>query len=298
MSTFTFTKHKQLDSYSISSVEQLTGIKAHTLRVWERRYRSLIPHRTDTNIRYYDDSQLKKILNISTLLAHGHKISNLSTYSDEKLNELLNAIFNSSDKNANDVHVNMLIDHMLAFDERAFDKVLSNAILRYGFYEAVIDVIFPFLRKTGLLWSTSNAAPSQEHFASGLVRRKLLAAIDGIPYPDTIKKKFILFLPPDEWHEIGLLLADYLIRKRGGESINLGQNVPYSGLKIAVERSKATHMITFLTTGNDTLSVLETLSELSTALSVETLVYTSGSVEKKFNNVTVLDSPTSIFEYI
>lgn len=287
-----------MDSYSISSVEQLTGIKAHTLRVWERRYKSLIPHRTGTNIRYYDDSQLKKILNISTLLNHGYKISKLSAYSDEQLHELLNSIFESNNAHTNDVHVNMLVTHMLAFDERSFDKVLSNAILKYGFYEAMINVVYPFLRKTGLLWSTSNAAPSQEHFASCLIKRKLFTAIDGIPYPDIVKNKFILFLPPDEWHEIGLLLTDYLIRKRGGENINLGQNVPYSSLKVAVEKSKATKMITFFTSGSDTLSVLETLSTLSTELSVELLAYTSVDVEKKFDNVTLLTSPDSLFKYI
>lgn len=287
-----------MDSYSISSVEQLTGIKAHTLRVWERRYKSLIPHRTNTNIRYYDDSQLKKILNIGTLLNHGHKISSLSTYSDEKLNELLSSIFDSNNEKANDAHVNMMVNHMLSFDERSFDKVLSNAILKYGFYEAIINVVYPFLRKTGLLWSTSNVAPSQEHFASGIIRRKLLTAIDGIPYPDTLKSKFVLFLPPDEWHDIGLLVADFLIRKRGGDSINLGQNVPYSSIRLAVERSNATHMVTFLTSGSNALSALETLSRLSSELSVSFLAYTTINFEKKPNNVILLESPASIFKYI
>lgn len=288
-----------METYSISSVEQLTGIKAHTLRIWERRYNSLTPHRTNTNIRYYDDAQLKKLLNISTLLNHGYKISALSAMPDDKLNELITALFEQGrETDTNDLYIAALTSYMLSFDERSFDKVFSSVITKLGFYETVVKVVYPFLRKTGVLWSTSNASPSQEHFASNIVKRKLLAAIDGIPYPEKPKGKFLLFLPPNEWHELGLLVADFLIRSAGWETIYLGQNLPFSSLEIALEVARPDRLITFFTCVPEADEVVAAISDIAARHNATAFVSVYGTIEGKYKNTVVLTTPSDIFNYL
>lgn len=289
-----------METYSINAVEQLTGVKAHTLRIWEKRYQSLIPHRTATNIRYYDDSQLRNLLNISTLQQQGYKISALMSMSEDEVNKLILELTEGSNKtDIYGIYVNELVAHMLAFDEPMFDKTCSSIIIRYGIQEAMLNVIYPFLRKTGVLWSTSNAAPSQEHFASNIIRRKLLAAIDGIHQPRNSTNKFILFLPPDEWHEIGLLLADFLIRNAGHTSIYLGQNLPYESLEIALRQTKATHLLTFFTLNFDIDSHLKKLSSIAAKLGkAKVFVHSLSEITDKRKNITILQSPGDILGYI
>ncbi len=280
-------------------MEQLTGIKAHTLRIWEKRYKSLVPHRTPTNIRYYDDKQLKRLLNISTLLHNGHKISSVSALTDEKLNELIISLLNENNNvDTNELYVTVLTNHMLAFDERSFDKVLSSVIIKLGVYEAVLKVIYPFLRKSGVLWITSNATPSQEHFASNIIKRKLFAAIDGIPYPVTPKGKFALFLPPEEWHEIGLLVSDFLIRSAGWETIYLGQNVPYSSLEIVLSSKKVDYLLTFFTCVPNIEKEASTISAFLSKYNVNAFICAPTKAKIEFKNITFLESPSALFAYL
>ena len=239
-----------MERYTINSVEQLTGIKAHSLRAWEKRYQILIPHRTETNIRYYDDVQLRKLLNIATLLPHGIKISRLMAMEDEEMHTLVSELQEppADQGQSMDAQVNSLIASMLDFDEPLFDKVLSNTIIRLGMFEAMMKVVYPFLRKTGVLWSTDNATPAQEHFASNLLKRKLQSALNDIPYPSKTINRFVLFLPPGEHHEIGLLLSDYLIRSAGIATIYLGQDLPYESLQVVLREIAPDHVLTFFTT--------------------------------------------------
>ncbi|MBK6835774.1 MAG: MerR family transcriptional regulator [Bacteroidetes bacterium] len=235
-----------MEKYQINDLERLTGIKAHTIRIWEKRYNLIEPHRTATNIRYYDDSQLKKILNVSTLLESGYKISKVAVLNDDEMNKKVQAVQeNSSEDVANNAYVSDLIISMLAYDEAGFEKIFSAVVLRYGLYDAMLNVIYPFLAKTGILWVSNKAMPSQEHFASSLIRRKLQAAIDGLAAPSKPEKIFLLYLPDDEWHELSLVFSDYLIRKSGYKTIYLGQNVPAKNLDELVKKIKPTHALTF-----------------------------------------------------
>jgi DNA-binding transcriptional MerR regulator len=254
-----------LQRYTINNVERLTGLNAHSLRAWEKRYKTLIPHRTETNIRYYDDEQLRKLLNIAALLPHGYRISALMGMSDEELHALILEIQQprESGEPSLEAHINNMVAAMLAFDEPLFDKVVSNAIIRLGVHNAVLKVIYPFLWKTGVLWSIDNATPAQEHFASNILKRKLQSAIDGIPYPSGRDDKIVLFLPPDEQHEIGLLFSDYLLRQAGKPTIYLGQNLPYATLRPALEKIGARHLLTFFTAARD---MRKHLSELTAIL--------------------------------
>lgn len=292
-----------MDRYTINNVEQLTGIKAHSLRAWEKRYKSLIPHRTETNIRFYDDQQVRKLLNIATLMPHGYKISRLMAMTDETINALILDLEQATTVNdhTTGLQVNNLVAAMLSFDEQMFDKALSNAIIRLGLFDAIVNIVYPFLRKTGILWSTDNATPAQEHFASNLLRRKLQAAIDGLRYPAKRDSNFILFLPPGEQHEIGLLLSDYMIRSKDKPTVYLGQDLPYASLKAAMEKIAPTHLLTFFTKGADTTTHLKQLSQLMHRKHCVLLICTNDSVTADFKlpkNIRFLNTPQALLDYL
>ena len=227
----------------------MTGVKAHTIRIWEKRYLLIKPSRTATNRRYYNGLQLRRLMNISTLLSNGFKISHVASLSDDELSRLIDQLHSDPSKDVIcSVYIHDLIAAMIGLDEPAFDKIFADAVERFGFYDSMLLVFYPFLRKTGQLWRTDKAMPVQEHFAACIVRRKIIAAIDKLPVPTNNKKKYLLFLPPGEWHETGLLFADYIIRSKGVATLYLGQNVPYADInKIAAEH-KADFLFTFFIT--------------------------------------------------
>ncbi|AXY76184.1 MerR family transcriptional regulator [Paraflavitalea soli] len=233
--------------YHISELEQLSGIKAPTIRVWERRYNLIEPGRTDTNIRMYDDRQVRKLLNVATLLSNGYKISKIAELDEDDMHAMVLGLQGSTD-DADSVatsFVNELIVSMLAFDEVNFEKTFAAAASRYGLFEAMLNVFYPLLHKIGIMWSTEDAMPVQEHFASAVVRRKLIAATDALVLKRKRRKKFLLMLPPGEWHEIGLLFANYIIRAKEVETIYLGQNVPYEQVPAVLEKTELTHVLLF-----------------------------------------------------
>ncbi|MFN0202445.1 MAG: MerR family transcriptional regulator [Bacteroidia bacterium] len=222
-----------MGTYAIKDLEYLSGVKAHTIRIWEQRYNIITPKRTSTNIRNYDDADLRKLLNVSFLNRHGHKISKISKLSYQEIVELVDKIsINSSEF---DTQIGSMILAMVNLDELRFNQILGTHILEKGFESASINIIFPFLERVGILWQTGDINPAQEHFISGLIRQKLLAAIDLLPLKThQAIAKIILFLPEGEWHEIGLLFAYYMFKKRGFRVLYLGQSLPMEDLKNTV----------------------------------------------------------------
>ena len=217
--------------YSIKDLERLSGIKAHTIRIWEKRYDILNPKRTDTNIRYYCDNDLKRLLNISVLIKNGSKISRIASLSDEGLNEKILELNNLSSP-ADSGQIENLIVAMIDLDEAKFEKVLNNSIIKIGFEDSMTGIIYPLLKKVGILWQIGTITPVHEHFISNLVRQKLYAAIDALPVENKAgTKTFLLALPQWEMHDIGLLVYNYLIRKKGYRTIFLGQGVPLDDFK-------------------------------------------------------------------
>jgi DNA-binding transcriptional MerR regulator len=225
-----------VDFYQINDLERLSGVKAHTIRIWEKRYELITPHRTDTNIRYYDDKQLVKLLNVATLSSVGFRISKIAAMSDDELKSQLSL---SQQKEKSDLkfefYVNDFIAAMIEFDEVAFNKLFDTIIAEYGVEKALVSIVYPFLHKIGILWRIDQSMPVQEHFASMLIKRKLYTLISQLPTP-TKSKKFLLFLPANEWHEVGLLFAEYIIRNNGFPTINLGQNVPFIDIEYTINR--------------------------------------------------------------
>lgn len=214
-----------MNRFSIKDIELLTGIKSHTLRIWEQRYGLPAPKRTASNIRFYDDEDLRQLLNISILNRNGIRISKISKLtSKEKEDLVMQYCIRNNDQSGN---IESLINAMINLDEFAFEKTLSTGILRYGIERTMIEVVFPFLRRIGVLWQLGNISPAYEHFLSNLIRRKLIVAIDALPVVNRPgAKKFLMFLPQDEYHELGLLFAKFIIKKAGHKTVYLGQNLP------------------------------------------------------------------------
>ncbi|MCP1381075.1 MerR family transcriptional regulator [Runella sp. CRIBMP] len=235
-----------MSNYSIRDLEQLSGIKAHTLRIWEQRYNIIQPKRTDTNIRMYDDHDLKLVLNISLLKDHGFKISEISKL---PLDEMAKEVIAISDKKLNyPDQIHALTISMIDLDEERFEKIISTNFLQFGFENTMLNIIYPFLSRVGTLWMTGSIGPAQEHFMSNLIRQKVIVAIDGqvIKHrPDV--KKFLLYLPEGELHEIGLLFATYVIRSRNHKVIYLGQTLPFNELVFAHEVHKPDFIFSILT---------------------------------------------------
>ena len=237
-----------MSQYSISDLEKLSGIKAHTIRIWEQRYHIFTPLRSDGNIRSYNDDQVRRLLNISTLIKLGIKISRISALTDVEINELLEkSIQQASDEDAKDsVFIHKLIAAGIDYNEHEFDKTFKHAIKKYGLVMCYQKVIYPMLVKIGLLWGKSEIIPAQEHFISNLLKQKLYHAIEQLPAPPSTAETWILFLPEEEDHEVGLLLSSFLIRTANKRVIYLGQRVPYYNLKAVLEDLKPEYMQYFI----------------------------------------------------
>ncbi|MCX6214514.1 MerR family transcriptional regulator [Spirosoma sp.] len=221
-----------MSTYSIRDLEQLSGIKAHTLRIWEQRYAILTPDRSDTNIRSYGDEDLKRVLNISLLKDHGYKISEIAKLSSE---ELSNEVVKISERQLNyPDQIHALTISMLDLSEDRFEKIINTNISQFGFENTMINIVYPFLSRIGTLWLTGSVGPAQEHFITNLIRQKLIVAIDGLSATTPSNgKKYMLFLPEGEFHEISLLFAHYIIRCRANKVIYLGQSMPFNELVFA-----------------------------------------------------------------
>ena len=249
--------------YSIKDLEKLTGIKAHTIRIWEKRYNIVCPLRTNTNIRFYTDGDLKRLLNVSILNRNGFKISNIVRLSKE---EILNSVMETSTTSLNfESQIENLVIAMIDMDENKFEKSLSNSILKLGFEDTVSNIIYPFLEKIGILWQIGTINPAQEHFITNLIRQKLIIAIDTGNYsllPNN--KTFVLFLPEGELHELSLLFYSFLIKKRGHRVIYLGQSIPVEDLQQVKLITHPDFMVTVITsalTGKELQLYIKSISD-------------------------------------
>ncbi len=250
--------------YSIKDLERLSGIKAHTIRMWEKRYGLIDPGRTETNIRNYSDSDLKKILNVSILNRYGIKISRIAAMEDSEIAEKIFIV--TRDSTDYDSLIENLVISMVDMNEENFEKMLSRAIMQIGFEETIIKVIYPFFEKIGLLWQTGAINPAQEHFISHLVRQKMIVAIDSVmPAKNNDPKHFLLFLPEEELHELGLLFYNYLLQKRGHKVTYLGQWVPLEDMAAASTVIKAEYLLTSISSAHSGEDLNQYLTQLSSS---------------------------------
>lgn len=232
--------------YSIGDLAKLSGVKAHTLRVWEQRYEVLTPKRNDANVRYYDDNDVKHLLNVVLLNKNGLRISQIAKLTSKELSSRVAEISEVSGEYS--THLDALTLSMLEMDEVRFDRILSLNIDQIGFEQTMLTVIFPFLEKLSVLWMTGSVKPVQENFTSGLIRRKLMVAIEELPHPNLDSgSSLMLFLPEGEVQEMSLLLLHYLSRKRGYQTYYLGRDISLSDLEDAYQIVKPRFVFTMIT---------------------------------------------------
>lgn len=222
-----------MNAFTIKDLENLSGIKAHTIRIWEQRYSFLKPQRTQTNIRYYSNDELKAVLNISLLNKYGFKISHIDKMKPEEIKEKILSL-NGPEAQQERI-INELVQRMIDLEIELFEKILDNYILGRGIERTITQIIFPFLEKIGILWQTDNINPAQEHLVTNIIRQKLIVGIEGAGSPLQINKTFLLFLPEGEHHELGLLFMYYILKSRGFRVIYLGANVPLKDAEFIIK---------------------------------------------------------------
>ena len=222
--------------YSIKDLEVLTGIRAATLRMWEKRYEIIKPLRTQTNIRFYGNEHLKLLLNINVLNRNGIKISHIAKMSHLEITDKVKDL--SFIRSGDDDLFDGLMLSMIDLDESLFQQAFYKAVARLGFEDTINRIIFPFFSRIGIMWQIDSINPAQEHFISNMVRQKLISAIDNINLVSNPKaQKVLLLLPENELHELGLLFFSYLLKNKGYKTIYLGQAVPLIDLPKIMQAS-------------------------------------------------------------
>ncbi|MFD1314732.1 MerR family transcriptional regulator [Namhaeicola litoreus] len=216
-------------TYSIKDLEHLSGIKAHTIRIWERRYNLFEPNRTDTNIRTYDQKTLQKLLNVVLLLENGYKISKISEIKESDLYSITREL--QLKKHSSTYALDTLKLAMLNFDRVLFEQVYNQLLEKHDFREIFVNYFIPFLNEIGMLWVTKTISPAHEHFISNLIKQKLLTNIERVQHmPSQQKATWVLFLPLNEIHELGLMYIHFELLLKGYNSIYLGMSTPIENL--------------------------------------------------------------------
>lgn len=234
-------------SFSIKDLENLSGIKAHTIRIWEKRYALLSPQRSDTNIRNYDLGSLQKLLNITLLYNNGYKISKIAKVPEKEIPLKVREIMA---KNSTKHHaINAFKLAMINFDQSMFLTTYDALLQKKSFREIFKEIFVPLLNELGLLWQTDTISPAHEHFITGLIKQKIYNNTEKLQLiaPTRSDKSFVLFLPENEIHEIGLLYLNYEVTLRGYKSVYLGQTVPMDSLQDLLKYFDNLHFLSYFT---------------------------------------------------
>ena len=248
--------------YSIKDLEKLCGIKAHTIRIWEQRYGIVKPERTSTNIRYYQDNDLKLLLNVSLLNRNGLRISKIAKMSEAEIAKKVASI--SEVDFGHSTQLDALTISMIEMDEYKFDRIISTNIQQLGFEQTMLEMIYPFLDKLSVLWLTGSINPVQENFMSCLIRQKIIAAINNEPFPTGKNiKKFLIYLPEGETQELSLLFMHYVLKARKNQVFYLGLNVSVNDLEDAYKILQPDYIFTMVTETYSKNPVQKYVDELS-----------------------------------
>jgi DNA-binding transcriptional MerR regulator len=289
-----------MNRFSIKDLEQLSGIKAHTIRIWEQRYSLIKPKRTGTNIRFYSNDELKTVLNISLLNRHGYKISNIDKLTAGEMKE---KIFILSQTEAQQERaVNELIKYMIDLEIDQFEIVLDNYIAAKGIEKTITNIIFSFLEKVGVLWQTNHVNPAQEHLVTNIIRQKLIIGIENVKGPKEVTNPILLFLPEGEFHELSLLFVYYLLKSRGFKVLYLGANVPLKDVAYVVNLKKPRFVYAHLTSIAHNFNLEKYLLQVGNKLQ-DTKLIISGQLIQNYKkripeNVELKKSLNEAFEYL
>ena len=227
--------------YKIKDLEVLSGIKAHTIRIWEKRYGILNPERSDSKIRAYNNDELTHLMNLSLLNKNGYKISHLAILSFDEIKEL---VWKIRDDLKLDNSQEKLISALISLDEELFRDTLGHLIDTVGLERTFSEHLIPFLDRIGVMWLVGTIHAAQEHFISNLIRQKIIVEINNQKIPEVTTDPILLYLPEHEWHEISLLFYQYLLRSKGIHTVYIGQSLPYGSLQTCIEILKPKAILT------------------------------------------------------
>lgn len=252
--------------FSIKDLENLSGIKAHTIRIWEKRYDVLEPMRSDTNIRSYDIKNLQKLLNIVLLHNYGYKISKISKLSHTEINKLVNNIV--SEKSAKNHAISTFKMAMMNFDQSLFFNTYNQLLSEKSFREVFYTVFIPLMQEIGFLWQTQTISPAHEHFISYLIKQKLLINTEKVQIlePTKTDNVFVLFLPLNEVHELGLMYLNYEILLKGYQTIYLGESIPTESLLDLKNYYEKITFVSYLTVEPNQDEIDNYISDIQTKL--------------------------------
>jgi MerR family transcriptional regulator, light-induced transcriptional regulator len=287
--------------YSINDLEKLSGIKAHTIRIWEQRYELICPERTKTNIRYYDDFNLKLLLNIALLNKNGIKISKIATMSKAEIQEKVSQI---SEVNFQyDTQLDAITIAMIEMDEYKFDRILSSNIQQMGFERTIMEVIYPFLERLSLLWLTGSVNPVQEHFMSYLLRQKVIVAIDKEPLVSGKDvKKFLIYLPEGERQELSLLFMHFMLKSRRNQVIYIGQDITLDDLRDTYNIHKPDYVFSLINEPFPKISIQQYIDSIACLFEKSHVLLSGYQVVNKElklpQNMTILDSLDDTIKFI
>jgi len=289
-----------MNQFTIRDIENLSGIKAHTIRIWEQRYSFIKPSRTSTNIRYYSNDDLRTILNIAVLSKYGYKISHINKM---KATDILTKVAELDTNEAiKDRIVNELIQQMIELDNSGFEKIIDRQIAASGIEKVITKILFPFFERIGVLWQTGHINPAQEHLITNITRQKIIVGIDQLTPVLKKKKTFLLFLPEREHHELGLLFVYFLLKKHGVEVIYLGANVPIKDAKFVVNIKNTSYIYLHLTTAPHGYSLEKFFKLLSVNFPANQIII-SGFVTQFYKknvpgNIKFVESPSHLVSFI
>ncbi|HEX2536406.1 MAG TPA: MerR family transcriptional regulator [Chitinophagaceae bacterium] len=287
-------------AFTIKDLETLSGIKAHTIRIWEQRYSFLQPARTPTNIRTYSNDDLKTLLTVSLLNKYGYKISRISDMAQEERNRT--ALHLLPPDAQVEYLVNELIGCMIDMKVAEFEKMLDDYIARHGLFDSITSLIFTFLEKVGMLWQTDRVNPAHEHIVTCLIRQKIVSAINDLPAVAGDGPQFLLLLPEGEHHELGLLFVHFLLRKAGIPLIYLGANVPVKDTLYVVRAKRPRYLYIHLTAMPTHFNFQRYLTALAAGAPASTLLFSGAPVQsyKKEipSNVQIFKSLSDVLAYI
>lgn len=265
-----------MNFFSISQLSQYSGIKPHTIRIWEQRYNAFKPERSEGNTRYYNSDQLRRLLNIVSLMNSDYKVSELCAMPDAKLSGLVLGRKNALENEASEYFVSQMISAGMAYKEEQFEELFEQSVSKYGLSQAYKIIIHPMLVRVGLMWAANSIPSVQEHFITNIVRQKILKSIDSLPPAGRNSPKWVLFLPEDEFHEIGLLFAAFIIRESGDKVVYLGSSVSSDEVIKASKDIKPQYLLLFLVRYNLIEDVQRYLSELNGGVDLEK-IYVAGN---------------------
>ena len=289
-----------MNKFSIKDLEQLSGIKAHTIRIWEQRYDLIKPKRTGTNIRFYSNDELKTVLNVSLLNRYGFKISRIDQMSRDEMKEKILTL--SQAEAQQERIVNELIQCMIDLETEQFENVLDKHIASKGIEKTITNIVFSFLEKVGVLWQTNHINPAHEHLVSNIIRRKLMIGIEKAKTLMQINKTVLLFLPEGEYHEVGLLFIQYLLINKGLKVLYLGADVPLSDVAYVVNLKKPIFIYTHLTAIAHNFNLEKFLNQFSSKIPNTKFVLSGQLIQnykKKIpSNVELKKSLGDVLDYI